>query len=343
MSDSFSEGEGRYRAILQAVADAVISCDTEGVIDSWNSGAESLYGYTAGEAIGNPIGIIMPWEFISSYDERIKAAVAGEISGIFEAKRLTKDKLTVSVSINVSRIIDAQGNVIGLAAVHRDVASQKLAEKGRRDLAVVEERNRLAREIHDTLAQSLTLMVLRMGFAGEAMASDPAAARAELESIAILATECVEEVRRSVWDLQPQALDSSGLVEAVQNEVKRLHLNNIDGALRVSGAEIVAMDPRNRSAALRVIQEALNNVIKHSKAKTASVFLGFDPEELCITVADNGIGFDHPGRQVGSPSGGGFGLTSMQERARLIGGSVQVQSTLGQGTTVNVCIPYRSA
>ena len=335
--------ERRMAAIVNSVGDAIISCDTQGIIDSWNSGAEVLYGYTAQEAIGRPLHIITPREFASAFDERIETAIARETSGNFETQRLTKDERKVEVSISVSRIFDAQGNVIGLVAVHRDVSSQKLAEKGQRDLAVVEERNRLAREIHDTLAQSLTMMVLRLELAGETMESDPAAAREELESVKLLATKCLEEARRSVWDLQPQALDSAGLVEAVQVEVERLWESNIEGELRVSGAEAIAMDPRNRSAALRIVQEALNNIINHSKAKTAVVALRFEPESLRITVVDNGIGFEPRAVRVISPMAGGFGLNNMQERARLTGGSMQVHSNPGQGTSVVVYIPYHFA
>ncbi len=185
-------------------------------------------------------------------------------------------------------------------------------------------------------------MVLRLDLAGETMESDPAAARAGLDSIKLLAAKCVEEARRSIWDLQPQALDSAGLVEALKNEVARLSESGIDGELRVEGAEAIEMDPRNQSAALRIVQEALNNIINHSKAKTALVSLYYYQQELKITVADNGIGFEHLTNRTVSVSGGGFGLTSMRERALLAGGSAVVQSTPGQGTTVEIRIPYDS-
>lgn len=328
--------------IVNSVDDGIISCDSQGIIKTWNKGAAALYGYTAEEAVGYPLQIITPQEFAPTLGARIRTALAGEISGSFETQRLTKYHRTVDVSISVSRILDAQGDVIGLAAVHRDVSSQKLAQKAQRDLFVFEERNRLDREIHDTLAQSLTVMVLRLDLAGETMESDPAAARAGLDSIKLLAAKCVEEARRSIWDLQPQALDSAGLVEALKNEVARLSENGIDGELRVEGAEAIEMDPRNQSAALRIVQEALNNIINHSKAKTALVSLYYYQQELKITVADNGIGFEHLTNRTVSASGGGFGLTSMRERALLAGGSAVVQSTPGQGTTVEIRIPYDS-
>jgi signal transduction histidine kinase len=112
--------------------------------------------------------------------------------------------------------------------------------------------------------------------------------------------------------------------------------------MRVSGAETVPMDRQNKAAALRIVQESVNNIVNHAMTKTASVYLGFEPEEVCITVADNGGGFEHSAGQAESPAGGGFGLNSMQERARLTGGSLKVRSILGRGTTVEARIPYSS-
>ena len=90
------------------------------------------------------------------------------------------------------------------------------------------------------------------------------------------------------------------------------------------------------------MQEALSNIVKHSKARTAVVSLYFDPVGLRITVTDDGIGFEHRAAQGVSPTGGGFGLTSIRERVRLTGGWVRFQSTLGQRTTVEAYIPYHS-
>jgi PAS domain S-box-containing protein len=329
-------------AILQAVDYAIISCDIDGVIVTWNRGAEALYGYTALEAIGSPIDIIMPPEIAPTLKAGIEDANSVLSSETIETERLTKSKQTVEVAISESPIYDGEGNLVGLAAIHREISKQKLAEKSRRDLAVVGERNRLAREFHDTLVQTLTVMILRLGFLGESIIGDPVAAQQELGSIELLVTKCVEDVRRSVWDLQPQALDSSGLEAAVRNEVERLRETEIYVALTVSGAEAVPMGGANKAAVLRIVQGSLNNIVKHSKAKTASVYLGFEPEEVCITVADNGIGFERSTRQANQLAYRGFGIGSMHDRARLTGGSVKVHSTLGQGTTVEARIPYFS-
>ena len=334
--------EATSHAVLQAVNDAIISCDIEGVVVTWNREAEALYGYTAVEAIGSSLGIIKPPEFPPTLMAGIEDASSGPASRNIETERLTKTKQIVEVAISESPIYDGEGSVVGLAAIHRELSKQKLAEKGLRDLAVVGERNRLSREFHDTLVQTLAVMALRLGFAGESIISDPIAAQQELASIELLVKKCKEDVRRSLWDLRPQGLDSSGLEDAVRKEVESIRDKEIDVAMRVSGAETVPMDRQNKAAALRIVQESVNNIVNHAMTKTASVYLGFEPEEVCITVADNGGGFEHSAGQAESPAGGGFGLNSMQERARLTGGSLKVRSILGRGTTVEARIPYSS-
>ncbi len=116
--------------IVNSVDDGIISCDSQGIIKTWNKGAAALYGYTAEEAVGYPLQIITPQEFAPTLGARIRTALAGEISGSFETQRLTKYQRTVDVSISVSRILDAQGDVIGLAAVHPRCFQSKTGSKG---------------------------------------------------------------------------------------------------------------------------------------------------------------------------------------------------------------------
>ena len=255
---------------------------------------------------------------------------------------MTKSGDVLAAEISASMIVI--DGISCMVAILRPVSESRLYTRHielQRELAVVEERNRLSREIHDTIAQSLTVLALRLGLVGDIIVSDPAAAGAEFESLKLLANRCVEDVRRSIWDLRPKALDSSGLVEAVKIEMAKLRETGIKEDLRVSGAEAFTMDRLHQSAAFRVIQEALSNVVKHSKAETATIHLDFRLESLVITVTDDGIGFESPRARAESPIRSGFGITSMQERARLIGGYVSVESAPGRGAVVNVEIPYQ--
>ncbi len=335
----------RLPNLLNQLKDAVFLIDPESdSIADANPEACALLGYSREELISIGVFAVHPDDIqeFQKFTQLVRAGGGGWTDGL---RCLTKSGGVLAIEIYAS-IISIYGE-IGTVVIVRAVAdghpdARKIEVERQRNVAIVEERNQLASEIHDTLVQPLTLMVLRLEMADDAMDGDQTVARAELESIRLLAASCVEEARRSIWDLQPQVLDSSGLVEAVEIEVERLRQNNIEGDLRVTGAEPIALCHRNKSAALRVVQEALNNVINYSQAKTAVVSIYFDLEELRITVADDGVGFEHRATQGISPTGGGFGLTNMRERARLTGGLMQVQSTLGQGTTVEARIPYES-
>ncbi len=333
------------QAILQTVADGILLIDEQGIIESINPAAEHLFRYHAREVVGRDIRELMP-------DHHGPAAPGQEpgspgagyrrFTGLrreLEGRR--EDGSTFPIDLAVTEL--EIGGRRHFTNIVRDITDQKRAEYEERERAVAAERNRLSREIHDTLAQSLSVMVMRLELAGHNVISDPEATRADLESAKLLAVACVEDIRRSIWDLQPKALESTSLVDAIKKGAERLEQSGIESEFKVSGAHETPMAGRNQSAALRVVQEAVSNVINHSRAKTAVVSLYFGPVCLLITVADDGIGFDQGAVQGISPSGGSFGLASMRERARLTGGSVEVQSAPGQGTTVEIRIPYDPA
>ena len=224
-----------------------------------------------------------------------------------------------------------------------EMAERVQVEETRRELAVAEERNRLAREIHDTLAQSLFGIMIQMETAGKLLVHEPETASVAIRSARDLARRGVEEARRSIWDLQPRELASGGLIEAVRREVTRAGEEEVQISLAVEGDEPASVDKCNQLAALRIIQEAVTNVRRHAHAKKATVVLKYDPPEIQIGVSDDGVGFDPSGAQGKlSPTRGGFGLTSMQERARLAGGNIEINSAPGVGTQIEVRIPFQT-
>lgn len=238
---------------------------------------------------------------------------------------------------------DHSGRIYRIVGLAEDVTERKLAEDGQRELAVLEERNRMAREIHDTLAQSLTGIVLRLQASVEMLWNDPESARAELESAGSLARESLAEARRSVSGLQPQVLGASSLVEFIQKEVDQLNETDVLVFMDVDGQEPESIDRRNSLAALRIVQESLSNISHHAYARTARLRLAFGPGELRLNISDDGVGFDPAApRDAETTAGQGFGLTSMQERALLAGGDFEIQSAPGMGAQVRVQIPYQT-
>ena len=200
------------------------------------------------------------------------------------------------------------------------------------------ERARLARELHDTLAQALTGVVLQLDAAEERSGRDAGAALDAVRTARELARETLEEARRSLWDLQPAALESGDLAGALGSEVRRSSSDDLDASFRLTG-EVRRVDPRSEEALLRIAQESLTNTRRHAAATTVEVSLDFAEAEVTLRIVDDGVGFepDAPGDPGGR--GDGFGLTSMQQRAHLVGGRIDVRSAPGKGTEVCASVP----
>jgi len=252
----------------------------------------------------------------------------GEITGVFG----------VCAADPSRRFTDEDVEVLTLFAKHAAIAIEnaRLYQQSR-ELAVTEERNRLAREIHDTLAQSLTGIVLQAQAVEDLLAGDPAQAQAELQSLQHLARAALEEARRSVWGLRPPVLEEATLAEALERLLRELcDQTGLSGRFATNGRPR-PLTPTIDAGVYRIAQEALTNVRRHAHARVAVVQLRFEPGELALIVQDDGRGID-PGQTP--PPDGGFGLTSMQERARLMGGTMALESEPGRGTRVEVRVPY---
>ena len=219
------------------------------------------------------------------------------------------------------------------------------------DLAVLEERNRFAREIHDTLAQGLTAIVLQMEAMEDALADDPEAALAHLNRARDLARECLQDARRSVWNLLPEHMVANSLDEALDRELARFLASGPEAARLVVSGRPRALSRDAQTALLRIGQEALTNVRKHAGASSVEVEVAYLPGEVRLRVRDDGRGFA-PGAAVGvgadaggrredprREDGGGFGLGGMRQRARQLFGSVEVGPGEGGGTLVEAVIP----
>lgn len=229
--------------------------------------------------------------------------------------------------------------IAGQVAVALENARLFAAERQLRNLAITEERNRIARELHDTLAQGFMgiLMHLRaMQGAESAQAAEVHRAQAEM-----LAQEGLEEARRSVWNLRPERLERRGLFGAVKDEVERIkRTEGLTVRLEISG-DSDTVPPSLAAGVLRITQEALHNVLKHARARHVQVRLTVGSDLIALMITDDGVGFD-PNAAVDSPrSTAGFGLRGMRERALLLDGTFRLDTAPDHGTTIHVQIPLR--
>jgi len=204
-------------------------------------------------------------------------------------------------------------------------------------LATAEERTRLARELHDSLAQSLSAITLQLEAADEVVTREPEKARGTITEALRLTREALQETRRVVHDLRAGALQGKPLPRALR-ELSETYARtyNLDIRATTSGPA-GRLTPHLEAGLFRIAQEALTNACRHSRASTVRIHLGIGADKVTLAVKDNGVGFDPA--SCGEPGRDGFGLTGMRERARLLGGHLQIRSTPGAGTRVQVTVP----
>ncbi|MDK2784701.1 MAG: two-component system, NarL family, sensor histidine kinase DegS [Bacillota bacterium] len=207
-----------------------------------------------------------------------------------------------------------------------------------------EERRRVARDLHDGLAQQLASALLEIQVMGRLLAEkNTEKARAELENVEKILRAGLRETRNVIFNLRPLSLDNLGLKAAVEKLVAQVReKTGLEVAVTVHGEER-RLNDTVLSCVFRIIQEALNNVVKHAEATEAKVRIEFNPSFLAVRVVDNGKGFT-PGEKGVPKAGEGehLGLLGMRERAELIGGSLTVKSSPGQGTRVEFHLPLGS-
>jgi len=202
-----------------------------------------------------------------------------------------------------------------------------------------EERMRLARDLHDDSAQTLTAVLMTLQAAEDALAADPEVAKLTLRKSRAQLEMALQEVRKAIFDLRPSALDDLGLASAIRSYMEdRLRPLGIQSSLTTSGDDQGATGPAS-TAMFRIVQEAISNIAQHSGARNARVSIEFTAGELRATVVDDGEGFDPASLREPQESGRGLGLLGMRERATLFGGDVEIDSHGGAGTTVHVRMP----
>ena len=203
-----------------------------------------------------------------------------------------------------------------------------------RQAAVLEERQRLARELHDSVTQSLYGISLQAEAASRAMtAGDPAPVASNLQEIRETTQEALGEMRLLLFELRPPLLEERGLFGALQSRLGAVE-SRAGLVTELHGDASARLNPETEQELYRLAQEALNNVLKHAHARHVTVRLDVSADRAILEVADDGIGFEPELR-----NGGGFGLPGMRERAERLGGTLQVESTTGTGTRVCVEVP----
>jgi two-component system sensor histidine kinase DegS len=269
------------------------------------------------------------------------------IEGAYEAEDIFQElgRSGRWLHFTASPIRDKNGEIIGAIETLEDATERRRAEENLRyhlqqiTRAQEEERKRIARELHDDTAQVLGSLSRQLdnfirkkhGFSSNEVLF--------LRDLQTQLNRGLQSMQRFVQDLRPSLLDDLGLIPAVRSLVKGLQESDgIDAELKIVGGE--RRFPLEVELLLfRIVQEALNNIRRHAQASEARVVMEFKGDEVRVTVADNGRGFELRGDVDDLPRIGKLGLAGMQERARLLGGTLEVNSVPGKGTTLVIDVP----
>ncbi|HZB46284.1 MAG TPA: two-component regulator propeller domain-containing protein, partial [Pyrinomonadaceae bacterium] len=226
--------------------------------------------------------------------------------------------------------------VAALALVAAQVYLLRVRQMKARFAAVLQERNRIAREIHDNLAQEILGVSVQLELVARLMPRSTDAAKTHLDRARALVRSSIAEARRYVWDLRSQSLDDRDLATALAEMTRRLTAESgVQTQFQVSGT-FRPLTPQVENNLLRIGQEAVNNAVRHARAQLITVNLSFDDARVSLSVRDDGRGFDP---HNGAGGDGHFGIVGMRERAAEMGATLDVESRAGGGTEVLVGVP----
>jgi PAS domain S-box-containing protein len=323
----------RLAAIVQDSEDAIFAQTFDGIISSWNQGAERLFGYAEAEAIGRRSDEIIPSERSSEEARIIQEVGRGERveERAIEAIRACKDGRFVHILETISPVNDERGRQVGVSIIARDITARKNLEREVLE-STGREQQRIGRELHDSLGQELTgLSYLAKSLSQKLAANDnPQAETAQ--TIATGIQRALGEVRSAVQGLVPVEVDAAGFMVALEKLAAQTQAHcGID--CRIDSRDPVRVDDNVMATHLfRIVQEAINNAVKHAHARQIIVRPESLNGTLAVTVEDDGIGIAEHARQ-----NGGMGLRIMQYRAGVIDAALDVHSTDSGGTAV-VCL-----
>ncbi len=391
--ESLEQSEERFRSVAQTASDAIISADHSGRIVFWNRAAENMFGYSAEEARGKPLSMIIPERFRTPHLEgmqRVAATGESRMAGkVVDCAGLRKDGSEFFLELSVATWQTKEGAFFG--GICRDITERKQAGEALRrahdDLerrveertvellmtnwqlekeiqvrkakeeelreserrlrllssqilsAQETERRRISRELHDELGQSLTVMKLRLRSIEQELKKNQVKVPEDCGRSVEYLTQIMENVRRLSRELSPTILEDLGLTAALRWLVNNFTANN-EIKITTDISEIDNLFSQDAQIRIyRIMQEALTNIAKHAQAKKMKVLIEQDEEGISILVEDDGKGFDPRKILTKISTERGWGLAAMEERARMLGGSLDLWSQEGKGTQIILRIP----
>ena len=340
---SDADAASRLAALLDSAMDAIISIDEQERIVLYNRAAEQTFGWSADQVMGQPLSMLIPARFRAAHGAHVRHFAATNVTSRRKGEGvvlygLRADGTEFPMDASISQIETDHGKVFSV--ILRDVTERV---KARRDLARFateasaireQEKSRVARELHDELAQSLTALKMDAIWVRDHLARDPAAAAGKLAGMLEMLDSSVAATRRIAADLRPLVLDDLGLVPAIEWLVQSFtQRHGVPCTLDID--ESLELGEPYATAVFRIVQESLANAAKHAQARQVSVRVAREGREIVLAVQDDGRGFDPQAARTPQS----LGLIGLRERAQLLEGTVRVDSAPGRGTRIEARIP----
>jgi PAS domain S-box-containing protein len=369
---------GLLAAIVDSSEDAIVSKTLDGIITSWNASAERLFGYTASEAVGRHISLIIPVDRADEERIIIEKIRRGEQIEHFDTVRLCKHNKLLDISLTISPIRDASGKIIGASKIARDISARKQIERRLReseeryrtladaldtqvqfrtqelekrnselrDLSgrLMEsqdvERRHIARELHDSAGQTLAALGMNLGEISE-KANGNAALAKSVNSAEELVQHLTKEIRTASYLLHPPMLDETGISSALSWYVQGLgERSGLTIGMRIPD-NFGRLPSEMELLIFRLVQECLTNIHRHAGGKTAQIDIEREGENIHVAVQDQGTGMSPERLAEIQSHGTGVGIRGMRERVRQFHGDLVIESN-SSGTRVFASLPLKT-
>ena len=348
--EALRESEEKYRDLYDNAPDMYHSIGRDGIIVDCNDTEAKMLGYSKDEIIGRPIADFLTEESRKTYEKEFAELKGHAAMYGLEREFVRKDGTSFPVVLNAFIELDENGELLRTKTIGRDITERKRVEdevkRSREELrnlsahiqsAREEERGYIAREIHDELGQTLSRLKLDLSWLKKRLTNGQEQLIEKTDNMSGLIDTTISAVQRISSELRPGVLDYLGLSAAIEWQMKEFREHTgIECSAAISN-DISVEDQSISTAVFRIVQETLTNVIRHSKATRVDVKLGKTDNTLVLEAEDNGMGID--AEKVLSRSS--FGLMGMRERARFLGGNIDILGIPGKGTTVKVSIPLK--
>ncbi|MGD9406089.1 MAG: PAS domain S-box protein, partial [Anaerolineae bacterium] len=328
-TQALEASEQEYRTLVENLSEVIYSADVRGVFTYISPSIEPFLGYSPAEVVGQHFSMLIHPEDLSKVTDRFQLFVGGELPQPAEYRMVSSSGDERWTRATSTPVLEAD-QVVGLRGVLMDVTAQRQIQEQREEAAVAAERQRLARDLHDSVTQTLYSIAAIAEALPGVWKRRPEVGHQGLRDLGRLASGALAEMRTLLLELRPAAI--------VEESLDKLLRQLVDGArartqipvnLTLTGE--CAFPPEVQGALYRIAQEGLNNAIKHAHAGQIKLGLYCQPGRVILGISDNGRGFDS--EQVGT---GRFGLSNMRERAQAIGAELSIETEPGEGTEITV-------